>query len=1007
MSASSWLKRWRTQTQRDERRPRRRGIWARPWFETLEDRIAPAVHTWTGAAGDGLWNTPGNWQGNSPPTTSETAIVLDFNSTGAGTVQDNIAGVLNIDQINLGASGYLLQAANGSSIGLTGAASPSIADTAGGNTFDSSFGIALAGTDTISVAAGTDAIQGPISGSGNLTKSGLGTLSLSNTDTYSGTAIDFGTLLVTATGSLPAAGNVTVYPRGTLAGDGSVGNITAIGGTVNPSGAPSILTAASADFSLGGNLLIGIHGNGYVAGNNYGQLNLGSGGLTLSNTSTLTIDATGLIGVGTAIGAVAFGSESGPAPTAAIVNNPAGFQVTSSVGASSLNFSMTLPPGISWIGGSGDFNDATHWVGGVVPGAGQDAVINVAGTTVTISSNDHDTIHSLTANDPVVLSGGTLTVAGTLQEQNSNTFILQGGTLTGATVVGSTLTGTSTSSTLTGITLQNSTLDLQTNTSTETVSGALLLNNSTIHLGNSTGSTYGRLFFSDNSAQLLDGADATHTGTIVFGPNGNNLIYDNGGNTSFLTLGANLIVQGLDGSIETSNSNGMDLKAAVTVDPTLFAGQSSGTITITGSNWKNDGTLTGKNGGSLSLTGNNWTNNGTVTVQNGGNLTLNGGSTATALGWTNTGAISISGGGILTLETSGTAMTADNSGWSNTGTISATGATTTVNLGGSFTMAALGNFSRVNGPTDDIVNLTGTLNNTGLTQTFNSTIGSWNLDNGTLNGGTLNAAAGYALVSEGGTLIGVTIDGSAGNASPLDMQTNTSSVTVSGALLLSNSTIHLGNSTGSTYGRLFFGDSSPQLLDGADATHTGTIVFGPNGNNLIDDNGGSTAYLTLGANLTVQGLDGLITANSGMDVKAAVTVDPTLFAGQTSGTITFSGSNWKNDATLTGKNGGSLSLTGTNWTNNGTVTVQNGANLTLNGGSSATALGWTNTGAVSFSGGGILTLELVGDGHDRGQQRLEQHRHHHRHRREDHGEPRRRLHHGGTGQLHARGRAHG
>ncbi len=275
-------------------------------------------------------------------------------------------------------------------------------------------------------------------------------------------------------------------------------------------------------------------------------------------------------------------------------------------------------------------------------------------------------------------------------------------------------------------------------------------------------------------------------------------------------------------------------------------------------------------------------------------------------------------------------------------------------------MAALGSFTRAGGPTDDIVNLTGTLNNTGLTQTFNSTIGSWNLDNGTLNGGTLNAAAGYALVSEGGTLIGVTIDGSAGNASPLDMQTNTSSVTVSGALLLSNSTIHLGNSTGSTYGRLFFGDSSPQLLDGADATHTGTIVFGPNGNNLIDGNGGSTSYLTLGANLTVQGLDGTITANNSMDVKAAVTVDPTLFVGQTSGTITFSGNNWKNDATLTGKNGGSLSLQGTSWANNGTVTVQNGGNLTLNGSSSATALGWTNTGAISISGGGTLTLQSSG-----------------------------------------------
>src|SRR5262249_53906976 len=151
----------------------------------------------------------------------------------------------------------------------------------------------------------------------------------------------------------------------------------------------------------------------------------------------------------------------------------------------------------------------------------------------------------------------------------------------------------------------------------------------------------------------------------------------------------------------------------------------------------------------------------------------------------------------LTLKSgdAGFGLPADKSGWSNTGSIAATGST--VNLGGTFTRAALGNFVRVNGPTDDTVNLTGTLNNAGLTQTFDGTTGSWYLDNGGLHGGTLKADTGYALISEASSmLVNVTIDGSGGNISPLDTYSQSNAITVSGSLLLSNSILLLGNVSG-------------------------------------------------------------------------------------------------------------------------------------------------------------------------------------------------------------------
>src|SRR5262245_46907101 len=93
---------------------------------------------------------------------------------------------------------------------------------------------------------------------------------------------------------------------------------------------------------------------------------------------------------------------------------------------------------VTWIGGTGDWNTATNWSDGVsnrLPGPDDDAVINVAGISVTHSSGSH-TVKSLTINDPFTLSGGTLIVTGNLLQPNANTFTMAGGTLRSATVVG-------------------------------------------------------------------------------------------------------------------------------------------------------------------------------------------------------------------------------------------------------------------------------------------------------------------------------------------------------------------------------------------------------------------------------------------------------------------------------------------------------------------------------------------------------------------------------------------
>jgi hypothetical protein len=169
-----------------------------------------------------------------------------------------------------------------------------------------------------------------------------------------------------------------------------------------------------------------------------------------------------------------------------------------------------------------------------VPGSGDDAVINISGITVTHSSNVTDSVHSLTSSAAVVLSGGTLNMAGNVQVTNAG-LTLQGGTLGNATVVaGTTVTGQS--GTLSGVTL-NGNLNVSGNDAV-TVSNGLTLN-STVTLG--SGSSYGELEFTNT--QTLGGS-----GTVILAST--SLYYDLyvvSGTT--LTFGPNITVQGLAGYI--------------------------------------------------------------------------------------------------------------------------------------------------------------------------------------------------------------------------------------------------------------------------------------------------------------------------------------------------------------------------------------------------------------------------------------------------------------------------
>ena len=248
---------------------------------------------------------------------------------------------------------------------------------------------------------------------------------------------------------------------------------------------------------------------------------------------------------------------------------------------------------------------------------------------------------------------------------------------------------------------------------------------------------------------------------------------------------------------------------------------------------------------------------------------------------------------------------------------------------------------------------------------------------GTVNGGTVEATAGNALVGTAneGTLIGVTLDASGGNASPLDMRDQFVGRVVSGGLTLSGVTLFLGNATGTTFGQLLFATGAAETIDGASG-HPGTITFGLSGSNGLF-NEGLTGTLTLGANLTINGTTGQIsTSAQAFDNKGTITADPTIL-GTAAGTITLSGTNWTNDGTIQAKNGDNLTLNGTAssspathaWTNDAghTIAISGGGTLTLDSTAATTAdnTAWLNLGTITSNAsivdlGGFFTFAGLG-----------------------------------------------
>jgi RHS repeat-associated protein len=532
----------------------------------------------------------------------------------------------------------------------------------------------------------------------------------------------------------------------------------------------------------------------------------------------------------------------------------------------------------------GDWDTASNWRGGVLPGANDDAVINVAASvTITHSQSVTDTIKSLTisnAGDSFVLSGGTLSIATTLSSVAP--FTLAGtsagqATLAGATIqAGTTISGQNqNSAVLDGVTL-GGTLNLYQGFFDLAIANNLTLSNGTINLG------FGASVHFD-STQTLGG-----TGNVTFTDSDQNSLGVRG-TANTLTIGSGVTISGPGGTVYSGNS---------TLDNhgTIIGNSCCVNMTITGTNWTNEGTIEAL-GGLVSLEG-SWTNSGMLKADQGGTLGLNG------------------------------------TTWHNSGTTTSTN-NSTVNLGGTFAIADIGTFNRTGGT----VNLTGTLNNTGTTLALNNTTGTWTLAGGTINGGTVSTAGTAVLQGADqsqGFLNGVTLAGT------LDIDRGGYNLAVTNGLTMSSGTVDMG------FGSYLHFDGT-QTVAG-----TGSLFFTGNGFFTTMGLTGAGSVLTIATGITIHGVNGTFsTGTDTFDNRGVIN-------GDTAGLnpLHVTGTNWTNEGTIESV-GGNLSLEGT-WTSSGTLIADQGGALGLNGTTWHNTGTLTSTNNSSVYLGGTFTLADLG-----------------------------------------------
>ncbi len=841
-------------------------------------------------------------------------------------------------------------------------------------------GVTLTATGNIDTNSNSMSIAGVIAGSGGLTKSGDGALTLTGVNTYSGTTtISAGTLSTGTTGSLANGGAASAIGQNTNV----AGNLILNGGT---------LQYANTGIAQSTDRLFSIQG-----GTTTSALDAsGTNGITFNNTGSIAF-----IGSNTTQSLTLTGSGSGTLRPN-LGNNGSG--------ATSL---MKSGSGTWTLSGANTYTGATT----VNAGTLKAGVTSVAGTSGAFGNNSevsmsntlgailditgfNTQIGSLTGGGPtggnVTLGAATLTVGGstspaafagsisgtgTLSITGGGTLSLSGtNTYTGTTAInGATLSlsGGSAIADTGSVNLANAlytTLSLQAD---ETI-GSLIGGGAT---GGNVSLTSFRLTTGGNNsstsfAGVISGSGGiTKTGTGTFTLTGTNSYQ---GSTTI--NGGTLTLSGASGSINNSASISINNNAVLTLANTSSTEGSFSRLKDTAPITSNGGTINYTNTSGASLTyaetiGSVQLNNGQTNIVltanmvggsgNAQTLTLSGLNTVV----NSTGTVTFSAltagpsSTINMIKVFGAATTTLNNiigPWATTGT-SATAQTdyAIYDASGNVIPAGIAGTAETTWTSSANVTLTGT---TSLTQARNInslrftgagalSLGNNNLQtNGILNGGT----GSFSIASTGGVLqqtgtSAANIYLTSGNGSifiTAPIQDNTGALT-----LVKSGTSHLVLSGLNTYSGGVVLNAGNLQLDSNTALGSGPLtIFGGGVVSTINFNNANSNPITINADFQASGVMNLGTGAVSLGSLPGTTRTITAF-----GTLTLGGkiSDGITGNVLTKAGSGSLILSGANDYSGGTTISS--STLTATSGS---ALG---TGNVSVGTGAVLNYFATTD----------------------------------------------
>lgn len=968
---------------------------------------AVAGTTWDGGGANNLWSTANNWNPNGVPANNGTASLAFAGSTRLAPDMDANWNINSLT-FNSGAGAFTLSSTGGFVLTIQGggitnnSASTETINNAitlgtaqtwsatsgalsfGGNITNGGFLLTIGGGSNTTV-------NGIISGTGGLAKTGAGTFTLSGTNTYSGgTAFNAGTVSISSNANLGAASGGLTFNGGTLDVTGNVVGTRAI----------TMTGAGTFDVALGSS----IEQSGVVSGN---------GNLTLTSYGTLILSGSGSNGTGsTSVGGIL------------------SLRGTVTLGTGNLTFTT----GILELGngnftralgaGAGQVNMSTTTNGAGFAAYGADRIVNLggAGAIVTWGSGSF-----LAAGQVLYL--GSLTSDRTLDFQN-------GINLNGATRSIQVLRGVGTvpeakiSGVISGAGASNLSLDAVPGFSAGTLTlsnggnsyaGTTTVNAGTLILEASASGTAGNTVLGSGASDILignmtgayDAGLVTNSAVTVSrnlrAQSGNTGVITIGGNSASTSTFSSSLFLGTNagtgkGVTLTSAAGGTTTFSGVVQDPTGVVGpglvrtNGAGTVVLSGVNTYAGGTSI--DGGTLSISqsanlganaGGVAINAGTLAITSGfstnrvftlGNtastLLINPAQTLTitsAIG--GTGALNKSGTGTLTLSgantysggsiiNSGTLIISTNGNLGaaagavtiNAATLDIAGtftstrnftlgsATSTVQVDPTFTLTANGIFS---GP--------GTLNKTGtgtlVLGGVNTYTGATNISAGTLRNGIANVILDSSAVT---VASGATYD------------LNSFSETV-------GSLAGAGTVTSSAAGALTLtagGDNTSTLFSGILQNGSGTIAFTKSGTGTLTLSGANTySGLTTvsGGILLIQNSTALGTTVGGTTVSSGATLE--LQSGIAVGgeLLTLNGAGVSSFGALRNLSGNNsfagaitLASASTIYSDAGTLTLTGGI---VNGGFAATFGGAGNisqsnvisgTGALVKNDAGTLTL---------------------------------------------------